>query len=316
MATRISNISALHDDKNVTPYSELAAKPQIQSDVLVRLATFLQTTLDYQKVLTIFKREIADAVLVDSIHYSNPERELEFTVGREGQHTCQYQLNTNNENLGVMTFSRATRFREHELANIEALMGTLIYPLRNALRYRSALDQAYKDPLTGAGNRISLNESLAREMELAKRHDYDLSLLMLDLDHFKSINDRFGHLVGDEVLKAAVNKIKECIRQTDICFRYGGEEFVVLLNNANIANARLIAERIRMGVNELVIECEQGTIRPSLSAGLTILHDNDSGNDLIERADKALYLAKNSGRNKVCLLEIENVKTASSTEPA
>lgn len=309
MATRISNISALQDDKNVTPYSELAAKPQIQSDVLVRLATFLQTTLDYQKVLNIFKREIADAVLVDSIRYDNEELGLEYSINGHSQHSCQYQLNTQSENLGTMTFTRATRFREHELANIEALMGTLIYPLRNALRYRKALDQAYKDPLTGAGNRISLDESLCREMELAKRHNYDLSFIMLDLDHFKSINDEFGHLVGDEVLKAVVNKIKDCIRQTDICFRYGGEEFVVILNNANIANARLIAERIRMGINALVIESENGTIKPSISAGLTIMHEDDSGKDLIERSDKALYLAKNSGRNKVCLLEIETTTT-------
>lgn len=307
MATRISNISALAADKNVTPYSELAAKPQIQSDVLVRLATFLQTTLDHQALLEIFKREIAEAVLVDSLQYENPQLGLDISLNTHSQHRCQYQLNTKNEDLGMLSFTRATRFREHELANLEALIGTLIYPLRNSLRYRKALDQAYKDPLTGAGNRIALHESLDREMGLARRHNYHLSLLMLDLDHFKSINDEFGHLIGDEVLKATVAKIKECIRQTDICFRYGGEEFVVVLNNADIPNARLIAERIRMGVHALKIESENGTIQPSISIGLTFLHKDDNEHALLSRADKALYLAKNSGRNKVCLLEIESI---------
>ena len=180
-------------------------------------------------------------------------------------------------------------------------MGTLVYPLRNAMRYREALDQAFRDPLTGAGNRIALNDNLVREMELSRRHGYQLSLLMLDLDHFKAINDNFGHIIGDEILKAVVEKIKDCIRQTDICFRYGGEEFVVLLNNAHIADARLIAERIRMSISEMFMQTEKGPLQVTISTGLAVLEDKDSGINLIDRADKALYQAKNSGRNKVCV---------------
>ncbi len=303
MATQVSNMSAQHGDK-LTPYSDLAAKPQIKSDILVRLSTFLQTTLDYQKILTLFKREIAAAVLVDGIRFDHEENGVNFSIGHMGTHSCSYQLNAQGTKLGDISFYRSTRFREHELANIEALMGTLVYPLRNAMRYKSALDQAFKDPLTGAGNRIALNDGLKREMELARRHGYDLSLLMLDLDHFKAINDGFGHLVGDEVLKAVVEKIKECIRQTDICFRYGGEEFVVLLNNANIANARLISERIRMTVEAFCLPTDNGPLRATISCGLAILHPNDDAHALMNKADKALYKAKNTGRNKVCVNEV------------
>jgi len=302
MATQVSKISEAQGEK-LTPYSELAAKPQIKSDVLIRLATFLQTTLDYQKLLTLFKREIASAVLIDGLHFQDKHQQISFTLGNRSTHSCKYELTTQTESLGNITFHRSTRFREHELANLEALMGTLVYPLRNALRYRHALDQAFKDPLTGAGNRIALNESLKREMELAKRHNYDLSLLMLDLDHFKAINDGFGHLVGDEILKAVVTKIQECIRQTDICFRYGGEEFLVLLNNANIANARLIAERIRMSIADLIIETDKGSLQATISTGLAVLDDHDNEQTLIDRADTALYQAKNTGRNKVCVEE-------------
>ena len=303
MATQVSNMSAQHGDK-LTPYSDLAAKPQIKSDILVRLSTFLQTTLDYQKILTMFKREIAAAVLVDGIRFDHDENGVNFSIGHMGTHSCSYQLNAQGTKLGDISFYRSTRFREHELANIEALMGTLVYPLRNAMRYKNALDQAFKDPLTGAGNRIALNDGLKREMELARRHGYDLSLLMLDLDHFKAINDGFGHLVGDEVLKAVVEKIKECIRQTDICFRYGGEEFVVLLNNANIANARLISERIRMTVEAFCLPTDNGPLRATISCGLAILHPNDDAHALMNKADKALYKAKNTGRNKVCVNEV------------
>lgn len=302
MATQVSKISTAQNEK-LTPYSELAAKPQINSDVLVRLATFLQTTLDYQKILTLFKQEIASAVLIDGVGFINKENAINFTLGSKSTHSCNYELNAQNDCLGSLVFYRSTRFREHELANLEALMGTLVYPLRNAMRYRHALDQAFKDPLTGAGNRIALNDNLKREMELAKRHRYDLSLLMIDLDHFKAINDGFGHLTGDKILKAVVLKIQDCIRQTDICFRYGGEEFLVLLNNANIANARLIAERIRMAIEDLAIETEKGPLQATISTGLAILDSDDTELTLIERADKALYSAKQTGRNKVCVEE-------------
>ncbi|MGK0445755.1 MAG: diguanylate cyclase (GGDEF)-like protein [Bermanella sp.] len=300
MATQFSNITDLQDDK-LTPYSQLAAKPQIKSDVLIRLATFLQTSLEYQSLLGIFQREIASTVLIDGLVFENADLNINFTLGQLGVHSSNYQLKAQGNYLGDITFYRSTRFREHELANLEALMGTLVYPLRNAMRYRRALDQAFKDPLTGAGNRIALNDNLTREMELSKRLNYDLSVLMIDLDHFKRINDGYGHLVGDEVLKAVVTQIKDCIRQTDICFRYGGEEFVVLLNNANIANARLIAERIRMTVSDLCIATDKGLLQVTLSTGLAMLKDDDSCNDLLKRADSALYQAKQSGRNKVCV---------------
>lgn len=298
MATQVTTYI---QEQKLTPYSELAAKPQIKSDILVRLATFLQTTLDYQALLTLFQREIAPAVLVDGIRFENAENKIDFSIGLQNPHSCNYQLKAQNEVLGSIHFYRSTRFREHELANIEALMGTLVYPLRNAMRYREALDQAFRDPLTGAGNRIALNDNLVREMELSRRHGYQLSLLMLDLDHFKAINDNFGHIIGDEILKAVVEKIKDCIRQTDICFRYGGEEFVVLLNNAHIADARLIAERIRMSISEMFMQTDKGPLQVTISTGLAVLEDKDSGINLIDRADKALYQAKNSGRNKVCV---------------
>lgn len=300
MATQFSNISDIQEEK-LTPFTQLAAKPQIKSETLIRLSTFLQTTLDYQGLLTIFQREIASAVLVDGIVFEHEELEINFTLGQLGVHSSNYQLKAQGEYLGDITFYRSTRFREHELANLEALLGTLVYPLRNAIRYQGALNQAYRDPLTGAGNRILLDDSLKREMELSKRFGYDLSVLMLDLDHFKSINDGFGHMIGDEVLKAIVQQIKTCIRQTDICFRYGGEEFVVLLNNANLANARLIAERIRMTISDLSIETNKGRLQVTISSGLAMLKEGDTEASILERADKALYQAKHSGRNKVCV---------------
>ena len=196
-------------------------------------------------------------------------------------------------------FHRSTRFREHELANIEGLLSTLVYPLRNALRYHEALAAAFRDPLTGAGNRVALDKTLSREIELAKRHGQDLSILMLDLDHFKRVNDEFGHGMGDRVLKEAVLSMTDCIRQTDMCFRYGGEEFLIMLSSAEEAGALRIAERIRMSINELRFTGDKGTLQVSASIGCSSLKGDDSMESLITRADEALYVAKKHGRNCV-----------------
>ncbi|MCP5335743.1 MAG: GGDEF domain-containing protein [Oceanospirillaceae bacterium] len=303
MVTRVSNISALRDDKLVTPFSELAAKPQVRSEILIRLATLLQTSLDYKKLLSIFKKEIAPVVKVDGITFINKNHQICFTAGKQQIHSCTYKLSSSRQVTGEISFYRATRFREHELANIEALMSSLVYPLRNAMRYTAAIEQAYKDPLTGAGNRIALDDALPREVELARRLKYGLGVVMLDLDHFKHINDEFGHPMGDQVLKLAAERMRESIRQSDMLLRYGGEEFCVLINNADIGSARLVAERIRMGIERLCIESDQGIIRPTVSCGLALLEGGDSGESLLARADRALYQAKQSGRNKVCLIE-------------
>lgn len=294
-----SSRAELHDDKVITPFEDLAPKPDIRPELLLRLSGKLQTTLDFGQLLEIFLEEIQQAVLIDGLTFNFEESNLHLEVGKISQHTASYHLQTHQDSMGELAFHRSTRFREHELANIEGLLTSLVYPMRNALRYQQALDAAFRDPLTGAGNRVALDKTLSREIELAKRHEQPLSLLMLDLDHFKEVNDNFGHSMGDQVLKTTVATITECIRQTDMCFRYGGEEFLILLSNADQSGALRIAERVRMAIDNQIFQSDKGSFSISASIGSASMEPCDDSTVLVQRADSALYMAKASGRNRV-----------------
>ena len=289
----------LQRENVVSAFGDLASRPDLRPELLLKLTGKLQTTLDLNQLLEIFFTEMQQAVLVDGMVYQHAELKLRYSTGRQPPHSASYQLQTQKDYMGELVFYRSTRFREHELANIEGLLSTLVFPLRNALLYHEALLAAYRDPLTGAGNRVALDQTLNREIELTKRHQQDLSILMLDLDHFKLINDLYGHATGDEVLKDVVDCIGRCIRQTDMCFRYGGEEFLIMLSNADGAGALRIAERIRMSISDLRFDTDKGPLQVTTSigcAGMTIEDDKES---LLHRADKALYRAKHAGRNRV-----------------
>ncbi|MDF1640555.1 MAG: GGDEF domain-containing protein [Thalassolituus sp.] len=289
----------LRDEKVVMPFGDLAPRPDIRPEVLLKLSGKLQTTLELSQLIEIFFTEIQQAVLIDGLTFNHAPNNILLSQGKASVHSASYRLQTQQDYMGDLMFHRSTRFREHELANIEGLLSTLVYPLRNALRYHEALAAAFRDPLTGAGNRVALDKTLSREIELAKRHGQDLSILMLDLDHFKRVNDEFGHGMGDRVLKEAVLSMTDCIRQTDMCFRYGGEEFLIMLSSAEEAGALRIAERIRMSINELRFTGDKGTLQVSASIGCSSLKGDDSMESLITRADEALYVAKKHGRNCV-----------------
>ena len=164
MVSPMNGRAELRDDKVITPFGDLAPRPDIRPEVLLRLSGKLQTTLELSQLLEIFLEEIQQAVLVDGLTFHHEPTNTTLAVGRNSLHTANYRLQTQQDYMGDMTFHRSTRFREHELANIEGLMTTLVYPLRNALRYHEALAAAFRDPLTGAGNRVALDKTLNREV--------------------------------------------------------------------------------------------------------------------------------------------------------
>jgi len=289
----------LQNEKAAMALTELMPQPDIKPDLLLKLSSRLQTTLDVEQMLEIFFKEIKAAVLVDGLTYKNNPQNLMVEQGRNSIHSCSYRLTTQKDYLGELIFSRNTRFREHELANLEGLVSTMLYPLRNALRYHEAIAAAFRDPLTGAGNRIALDKTLTREIDLAKRNGLPLSILMLDLDHFKQVNDTYGHGMGDQVLKAAVGAIEDCIRSTDMCFRYGGEEFLVMLSSADHQGSIRIGDRIRQAISELSFDTGEKELKVTTSIGAATVQPHDTMDTLCERADNALYQAKDSGRNKV-----------------
>ncbi|MCB1704020.1 MAG: diguanylate cyclase [Halioglobus sp.] len=154
---------------------------------------------------------------------------------------------------------------------------------------------AYRDPLTNLLNRREINRVLDIEIDRAQRQKYPLSLLMLDFDHFKSINDTHGHQMGDRVLKTSADALLECSRKTDFVGRIGGEEFVILLPNTDYATAQRLAERYRATIESTPLD----DIHFTCSIGVAELQPGEQMENLMARADEALYDAKNCGRNTV-----------------
>jgi diguanylate cyclase (GGDEF)-like protein/PAS domain S-box-containing protein len=158
---------------------------------------------------------------------------------------------------------------------------------------------ATTDPLTGALNRRQLYELAEEEVRRAERYWRPLCFSMLDLDHFKAVNDRFGHAVGDEALKAVASAIRRSLRATDRLARHGGEEFVVMLPETPLATATGALERIRASVAGLQFKARGELVSITVSAGVVAWRSGESVDAVIDRADRALYEAKRSGRNRV-----------------
>jgi diguanylate cyclase len=173
--------------------------------------------------------------------------------------------------------------------------------LEEANRKISAL--IYLDPLTGIANRRSLDENLIREAERTKRLKLPLSAVMLDVDHFKSFNDTYGHAMGDKVLKAIAETLSSHVRPYDLVARYGGEEFLALLPSTAIEDAGKSAERLRAAISEITLEGLNWKITASF--GVATLLPGQSSRTLFERADKALYHAKTNGRNQVSVETVD-----------
>lgn len=168
-------------------------------------------------------------------------------------------------------------------------------------------EQAIRDPLTGLYNRRYLSETLERELARASREDYPVSFIMSDIDHFKIINDTFGHPVGDIILQNLANQLTGHARVGDIICRYGGEEFLVILPGVSTELAQQIAERSRKSFQESRVQYGGFEIRATLSSGISTFPENGSkSTDLIAQADQAMYQAKSDGRNRVFISQIKN----------
>lgn len=206
------------------------------------------------------------------------------------------------EAIGVINITNKKNnklFNKQDLEFIEALANQAAIAIDNAKLY----ELATKDGLTKLYIYRHFYSLLETELKRAKRYNHILSLLMMDIDNFKNINDTYGHLVGDRVLKEIAATIKNTIRNIDVPARYGGEEFTVILPETTSKDARIIAERLRKNIEAIKIGIDESTvIRPTVSIGIAEFPScSENEKDLIDCADKALYKAKNDGKN--CIYE-------------
>jgi diguanylate cyclase (GGDEF)-like protein len=164
---------------------------------------------------------------------------------------------------------------------------------------------ATTDPLTGLYNRRHFRKLALLELSRAQRYKKNISLLMIDIDHFKRINDNYGHTTGDKGLKALSNLFADTLRDIDTMARYGGEEFVILLPETGKSAALMVAERLRRDVEEMIIETDPASFTFTISIGISNLNivNAVSIETLLDQADKALYASKQTGRNRVTAWE-------------
>ncbi len=199
--------------------------------------------------------------------------------------------------------ARAARARTLELESKLAESSKKIEQLQHKLS--EARMEASTDPLTGIANRGAFDRELVRAAGRAQLDGTPLSLLMIDIDHFKQFNDKFGHSVGDLVLKRLASVLVSIIKGRDLAARYGGEEFAIVLPNTKLPDAVSLAEIIRCGINAVQLGDKsrgQGYGRISVSLGVSLFRPGEDPESFISRSDAALYRAKRSGRNRVCCL--------------
>jgi diguanylate cyclase (GGDEF)-like protein len=239
------------------------------------------------------------------------------TAGHAGDPPVEvvaYPLGHDDEVLGAVvvgdpeggTFSTEARAA---LVALSRQAGTAVH---NVQDHRETQRLSVTDPLTGAGNFRHLSTTLAREVERALRFDRPLSVLMLDLDHFKEVNDTWGHARGDTVLRELARRLGDCVREVDTVARYGGEEFALVLPETDLEGAEMVAQRVVESVgSEPFTAPDAPLVAVTVSVGVAAfpLHGHNAG-DVMRAADRALYAAKSSGRNQWCTAATEVEPTA------
>lgn len=283
------------------PFQEQASRPlALNPRLAVQMLSALQTTLDPEQLLAIFAEQAS--ALLDELALGFTNQGFGLTIGKRqsGADALHYRLELEQEFLGELTLSKAHGFDVDEHALVDELVGCLLYPLRNTLQHLSVTHSALRDPLTGVLNRGALDDNLQHEIAVARRHQSPLSLLVIDIDHFKSVNDTLGHARGDAALCSLVQHIQAFLRDTDELFRFGGEEFVVMLNSTNQDGAERVAERIRHAVDMAEHDLGGATLHMTVSIGVAQWKLGENAADLFQRADQALYRAKKCGRNQTC----------------
>ncbi|MBN9528671.1 MAG: GGDEF domain-containing protein [Alphaproteobacteria bacterium] len=206
---------------------------------------------------------------------------------------------------------RTTEFWQTECQRINDLVSEAAWLLQS-LSEELTKHESNLDPLTRVYNRRYLTTILQREIELANQHGLPFTLLMLDVDHFKKVNDAHGHAIGDAVLRVVAQAVKGCLRPTDLMFRFGGEEFAVIAPELNEANALMVAERMREAVERVrpLGGHERKLPRVTISVGAATHDGHPDFMHLLKRADAALYAAKQSGRNRVVASPLVHRQTA------
>ncbi|MEE4280174.1 MAG: GGDEF domain-containing protein [Halieaceae bacterium] len=226
---------------------------------------------------------------------------LVMALGGRHHHQVSYDLTLEREPVGEITFTRRKRYAETELYSLEQALAPIAQALKTAQTLEAAHSLVRSDALTGLGNRASLDVAVEGEVARASRHGNPLAIMMIDVDRFKEINDEFGHVEGDEALRIVARALRSSTRRSDLLFRFGGDEFVVLLPHTDRAGATEAAMQIRETLKKQRFESGSHDPRvPEVSIGVACFESEDDAITFLQKADTNLYHAKRQGRARVC----------------
>jgi diguanylate cyclase (GGDEF)-like protein len=251
---------------------------------------------------------------------ADPHRKCRFGQWYYGPGSLKLRMHRGFEEIAI----EHQRMHQHAATLLNAMTNQVPVSLQDYERFDSSLrrmrlevmtlkhdleDALYNlDPLTGAASRIGMLTKLREEQELVKRKVHSCCLAMMDLDHFKNVNDTHGHAVGDRVLVGFARYVMAHLRPYDKFFRYGGEEFLLCATDTDLALGQGMIERLRAEISSVPYEDNgKGSIHVSASVGITLLDPDVSVEESIDRADKALYLAKSGGRDRLVVWEASMV---------
>lgn len=251
----------------------------------------LQTTLNVDKLLDIFAMEAARYVNFSGLYFNSQTVSKVLLGSKKAKQERQFELKLDDKFIGTLSYGINSPISMSHYKELQRIHQILLYPLKNALQYHQAMQLAMHDSLTGLGNRRYFDEQLKRAMHNANRHQGQVGLVLGDLNKFKMINDTYGHVVGDHVLKQFATILRTCIRDSDSVFRFGGDEFAIIVENASEDALDIIQHRIDNALkNNILLAKYQVTC----SIGTTFMNRADNEESLFERADKVLYQQKMS----------------------
>ena len=270
---------------------------------LSHLSHLLQLSLDTEKILQLFFKQIKHDFKLSKLLYTNNQGNQNTNILLDNKITPvkfniknvkKYELFYQQEYLGELNLISQVKLNPAKNIELKSYINLLILPLRNSLLYTKALKNTRIDPLTQTGNRLALFEDLNYHFNFSIRCNTPLSIIFIDIDFFKQINDQYGHILGDKILIHLSQNLKNIIRKSDMVYRFGGEEFVILLENTNQNGVLSLAKKFKSFFNTNKIH----DLNVTISMGIATRDSSDSIESLIDRADRALYKAKANGRNK------------------
>lgn len=251
--------------------------------------TKLQTTLDIDELLNIFSVEARRYVDFSGLYFKSKHLNKSLRGSRKAKKERSFDLRVSSDFIGTLSYGINGPISLTNYKVLQQLHLCLLHPLKNALAYHCAMQLAMQDALTGLGNRRYFDEQLKRAMHNANRHHSLVGLVLGDLDKFKAINDNHGHVTGDLVLQEFSIVLRQCVRDSDSVFRFGGDEFAIIVENATETALAIIENRIYLALekNAMLTKFQLGC-----SIGSTFMNRADSEVSFFERADEILYRNK------------------------